>query len=748
VLTLGVSRRAGAALLEGSRAVAVRIPAPGLPGSALRTHRRLTPVDGGAPGEIDLVAYSSPAQEAMGIADRLRRAHLVDGVPWAQMAVLVRSGRRTIPTLRRALVAAGVPVAVSGDEIPLADDPAVTPLLLMLRCALAPERIHEDTVESLLTALGGADTMQLRRLRRTLRARERAVGGRLPSGHLLVEAVRDPRAAAVLPADVRRPVEQVARLLATARAAIDRGETVEQVLWDVWEPSVLRARLERQARGDGSVATAAARDLDAVIALFETAGRFVDQLPKAGARLFLEDLDAQEIPAGGLAERPAPAESVRLLTAHRSKGLEWDVVVVAGVQEGQWPDLRRRGSLLGAELLRDVGRAAPLAAPATSAQLVEERRLFYVAVTRARRRLIVTAVDSGDDGSDRPSRFVGELGRPVPERVARSPHVLSLRSLVGEVRHALAAPDSSPALRQHAAATLAALAAVGPDGRPVVAAAHPDTWWGVRDVSDPGRPLAPPGQPVRVSPSEVATFDACPLQWFLERKAGVETQPGERQSFGNVLHAIAQVAAQDPERATEEAMLAMLEEVWPALEFEAAWYAARQYDVARRAVLRIAHQQRTATRRLAGAEVAFSIEVDQALLVGKVDRLEIDDDGRGVVVDYKTSSTKVGGKKILDHPQLALYQVATERGGFPGVSAGGGAELVQLRSGDGEIAPIERQPALDDRPGLREATLELLATVTRGVLAEEFPARPGAGCDRCVLVRCCPAQPAGEQVLS
>jgi ATP-dependent exoDNAse (exonuclease V) beta subunit len=77
----------------------------------------------------------------MGIADRLRRAHLVDGVPWAQMAVLVRSGRRTIPTLRRALVAAGVPVAVSGDEIPLADDPAVTPLLLMLRCALAPERI-------------------------------------------------------------------------------------------------------------------------------------------------------------------------------------------------------------------------------------------------------------------------------------------------------------------------------------------------------------------------------------------------------------------------------------------------------------------------------------------------------------------------------------------------------------------------------------------------------------------------------
>jgi superfamily I DNA/RNA helicase/RecB family exonuclease len=747
VLTLGVSRRAGNELLAASRAVAVRLPAPGLSATKLREHRALVPA-AGVPDDAQVVVatYSSAAQEAMGVADALRRAHLQDDVPWREMAVLVRSGRRTIPTLRRALVAAGVPVAVAGDEIPLADDPAVTPLLTLLRSAIAPERVDEDRAELLLTTLGGADAIGLRRLRRALRAAERAAGGRRPSGHLLVELVHDSSDSRLLPADVRRPVERVAGLLAAARAAIARGDTVEQVLWTVWEPSVLRARLERQARGDGSAAIAANRDLDAVVALFDAAARFVDQLPRAGAELFLDDLDAQEIPAGTLSEKPAPGESVRLLTAHRAKGLEWDVVAVAGVQDGQWPDLRRRGSLLGAELLRDPSVPATLVD--VSAQLVEERRLFYVAATRARRRLIVTAVDSGDDTGDRPSRFLGELGLSVPERPERPPRVLSLRALVGELRHALTADESSPAIRDAAAATLARLAAPTSSGDPLVPAAHPDSWWGLRPLTDPGRPLIPPGDPVRVSPSAVEQFRDCPLQWFMKRQAGVQTQAGERQSFGNLLHAIAELAASDPARATPEAMVAMLDEVWPQLEFEAPWYAQRQYDVARRAVLRICDFQSRSPRKLAGAEVDFETAVGDALLVGKVDRLEVDDHGRAVVVDFKTSSSKVGGNRIREHPQLALYQVAVESGAFDAVGCSGGAELVQLRVGSGDAAIVERQQPLAEVPELRARTLELLSAVTRAVLAEAFPARPNAACSRCAVARCCPAQPQGEQVLS
>jgi superfamily I DNA/RNA helicase/RecB family exonuclease len=745
-LSLSVSRRAGSELLDASRALAQRIPAPGLPVSALRGHRAVRPAAGLPAGSVGVRTYSSAAQEAMGIADVLRRAHLIDGVDWSQMAVIVRSARRSIPAMRRALVAADVPVAVAGDEIPLADDPAVTPLLLALRCAMAPETIDEERAEALLRSLGGADVLQVRRIRRELRDLERASGGRRPSGHLLVELVRDAVDPRNLSPRVRRPAERVRALLQQTRAAIERGDAVDEVLWAVWDPSLMRARLERQSRGDGAVAVAANRDLDAVVELFETAGRFVDQLPKAGAGVFLDDLDSQEIPAGTLAERAAPGESVRLLTAHRSKGLEWDVVVVAGVQDAHWPDLRRRGSLLGADLLteNDLGLAAGVSR--VHAALVDERRLFYVAATRARRQLVVTAVDSGEATGERPSRFVHELGVAVPEHPQPPPHVLSLRALVGELRRTAVDPHTSAGLRAAAAERLARLAAPGDDGNPLVQVAHPGSWWGLRELSDPGRPLVAHGELVPVSPSAVAQFHNCPLQWFLERKAGVRTLAGERQTFGNLLHAIAKIAADDPERATSEAMVAMLDDVWPQLDFEAPWYAAHQYDAARRALLRLADYAQRNTRTLVGTEVKFQVDIGSARLTGSVDRLDLDDEGAGVVVDYKTSSSKAGAAKTAAHPQLAVYQLAVECEAFPGIERSGGAELVQLRAGEGEAAVVESQPAIAREPELRETALQLLDEVASGVLREDFPARPWSGCTICVAARVCPAQPQGEQV--
>src|SRR5207244_8492765 len=101
------------------------------------------------------------------------------------------------------------------------------------------------------------------------------------------------------------------------------------------------------------------------------------------------------------------------------------VVVVAGVQEETWPDLRMRGSLLGVDELAEAASgpgqdaSADVDAAMLAAKLLaEERRLFYVAVTRARRRLVVTAA-GGEDTDQRPSRFLTELaGADIPvERV-------------------------------------------------------------------------------------------------------------------------------------------------------------------------------------------------------------------------------------------------------------------------------------------------------------------------------------------
>ena len=124
----------------------------------------------GAPaGEVRILVADSSTQEAALVADTLRRAHLADGVPWSSMAVLVRSATRQVPLLRRALTAANVPVTVAGDELPLADEPGTRPLLMLLRCALRPSELDEQTAAELLCGpLGGTDALGLRRLRRSL----------------------------------------------------------------------------------------------------------------------------------------------------------------------------------------------------------------------------------------------------------------------------------------------------------------------------------------------------------------------------------------------------------------------------------------------------------------------------------------------------------------------------------------------------------------------------------------------------
>ena len=171
-LTLGVSRRAGAGLLAVSRSVAERLTAPGLAVERLVAHRALSPSAPAGSAEVRL--FSTVSDEATAIADVLRRAHLDDGLPWSSMAVLVRSGVRTIPVLRRSLVAAGVPVAVASDEVPVARDPAVAPLLLALRFAAWPDRLTDDDARDLmLSPLVRATPADLRRLGRFLRQQER-----------------------------------------------------------------------------------------------------------------------------------------------------------------------------------------------------------------------------------------------------------------------------------------------------------------------------------------------------------------------------------------------------------------------------------------------------------------------------------------------------------------------------------------------------------------------------------------------
>ncbi|MFB9351518.1 ATP-dependent helicase, partial [Streptomyces heliomycini] len=251
VEVLRTSRRSGAALLEATRRVTRRMPLPRLPAEKVRAHRELTADRDG--GRVEVYTYPTSGTELDNIADILRRAHLEDGVPWNDMAVLVRAGARTLPTVRRALTSAGVPVDVDGDDLPLRHEPAVAPLLTALRAVATAEAgdgedpgadaeadpcwLDTETALTLLTSpLAGMDAADLRRLGRALREEERAAGNPLPppSDELLTRALAEPERLAVHDPAYAPGAQRLGDRLRRARERLAGGGTAEEALWALW----------------------------------------------------------------------------------------------------------------------------------------------------------------------------------------------------------------------------------------------------------------------------------------------------------------------------------------------------------------------------------------------------------------------------------------------------------------------------------------------------------------------------------
>lgn len=759
VRVLTVSRRSGARLLAATRLLTTRMPLTRLPTAAVRAHRELRPVrDGGA---VSVRTYPTPGAELDGIADLLRRAHLEDGVPWNDMAVLLRAGARSIPGLRRALTSAGVPVEVDGDDLPLHQEPAVAPLLLALRaCARdEPALAVEEALTLLGSPLGGMDASDLRRLGRALRDEERAAGQAVPrpSDVLIAEALSEPERLVVHDPAYARGAQRLGTLLRTARELLTRGGTAEAALWALWDGTPWPARLERSAARGGAAGRNADRDLDAVCALFETAARAEERTGGRGALNFLEELDAQDIAADVLTRRAVRPDAVRLMTAHRSKGLEWRLVVVAGVQDGLWPDLRRRGSLLEADRIGRDGIAEPLS---SGALLAEERRLFYVAVTRARERLVVTAVKAAADDGDQPSRFLTELGAEPVDVTQRPRRPLSVAALVAELRATTVDPAASAALRDAAAQRLARLASLEDGGHLLVPAAHPDRWWGLYETTRSAVPLRDRDHPVALSGSALDQLaNTCALQWFLGREVKAEPPSTAAQGFGNVVHVLADEVASGRTAADLDVLMERLDSVWDALVFDAPWKSAQEKENARAALERFLrwHVMERGDRSSVGTEHAFDVTLNagdvEVRIRGSMDRVETDGEGRAYVVDFKTGRSKPTAAEVARHPQLAVYQLAVREGAVDSLFGDerpppGGAELVQLRLGAAKRDGGDEVPAVQaQEPLAGEWVEDLLAGAAGRVLDERFTPAAGQHCAHCAFRSSCSARPEGRHVV-
>lgn len=818
VRVLRTARRSGAELLGATRLLAQRMPMPRLPADKVRAHRDLTAVRDG--GRAEAYTYPTASAEAENIADLLRRAHLEDGVPWQDMAVLTRAAAN-LPSLRRALTSAGVPVETDAADTPLRHEPAVAPLLLALRAVaqvvgmrspgamgVAPDGVRgragttddgaaesahpadaepaepaepesvapaepaaqpdatvgrlpvETALELLASPLAGVDPADLRRLGRALRDEERAAGNKVPppSDVLLARALAEPERLVAHDPSYARGAHRLGDLLRRTRVLLADGGTAEEALWVLWNGTPWPGRLERAALRGGPAGRNADRDLDAVCALFETAARAEERVGGRGVLNFLEELDAQDIAADTLTRRHTRPDAVRLMTAHRSKGLEWSLVVVAGVQEGLWPDLRRRGSLLEADRIGRDGLAEPLT---PGALLAEERRLFYVAATRARDRLVVTAVKAAAEDGDQPSRFLTELGAEPKDVPGRPRRPLAVSALVAELRATTVDPDASPTLRDAAAHRLAELAALtDEDGQPLVPAAHPDRWWGLFEPTQGPEPLREHDRPVALSPSSLDNLvSTCSLQWFLGREVKAAAPATAAQGFGNVVHVLADEVASGRTPADLDVLMARLDSVWDALAFDAPWKSAQEKQNARVALERFLswHVMDRGGRTPAASEHGFDVTLEagayEVRIRGSMDRVETDEHGRAYVVDFKTGKSAPTRDEVAHHPQLAVYQLAVREGALDEVFDGrrpepGGAELVQLRQSAPQKEGGDALPKVQaQEPLAGEWVGELLANAAGRVLDERFTPTTGQHCTTCSFRASCSAQPEGRQVV-
>jgi superfamily I DNA/RNA helicase/RecB family exonuclease len=712
-------------------------------------------------GSVTVTLAASAHAEAALIADTLRRAHLVDGVPWSQMAVIVRSMSRAAPGLSHALVRAGVPVAPPAVRGTLAEQPAAQALLTVL--AATADGLDGERALALLTGpIGRVDPISLRQLRRTLR-RADVDGPPREFADLLVEALTGDWSLR-LPASQARPLRRVRAVLDAATRCHRRGGDPRYTLWAAWRRSGLQRRWLAACERGGPAGVQAGRDLDAVTALFDLADQYLSRTAGALLRGLIDHVGALHVPAVS-PEPVVAAEQVTVRSAHAALGHEWDLVVIAGLQEGLWPNTVPRGGVLGTQRLLDVLDGVTENASMRAPLLAEERRLLVAAMGRARKRLLVTAVDNDGSGVGRetalPSPFFFEIaqwasgsGDPKLQPVT-APRLLSAAAVVGRLRGVVCAPQGSvrEAARACAATQLARLARAGVPG------ADPAGWYGMTPVST-AEPLWSSAKHsnehiVTLTPSSLQTLTDCPLRWLVERHGGIDARD-LRSIVGSVVHALIAEPG-----ASESQLLAALEREWQQLPFESRWYSANEL-VRHRAMIQAFLEWRAQTRREL-TEVGVEVDVDGVIegqsgaglsvrLRGRVDRIERDGAGRLVIVDVKTGKTPVSKDDAQRHAQLAMYQLAVAEGlssanGWGSGSAGecpqpqgdepGGARLVYLgRTGPGGATEREQDPLTTEARSQWRNLVRQAAAATAG---PRFVARINDSCSHCPLRPNCPA---------
>jgi RecB family exonuclease len=655
------------------------------------------------------------------------------------MAVLVRSPGSLTSALRRAFAQVSIPVA--GELEALATNASIAPFLLLAEIAVKSKSLNTENVERLLLSeFGGADAISLRRIRRALLA-SRLDEDKRTGNQLLIEAVDT----GDITIEGAEPILRVNLLLTKARAVVRQsGARGEDLLWAIWDNArtsdgaKLSTAWQEVALRGGNRGAAADRDLDAMMQLFQSAQRFSERFPLSGAQAFIREVSEEIIAGDVITAQGARPDCVEILTVHAAKGRQWDCVAVAGLQEGMWPNLRQRSSLLGAERLVERERHGNLARTeldviAAGALLEDERRLLHVATTRARETLLITCVSYEDE---QPSQFFEEITDAILNKTSEElaqyslPRPITTAALVADLRSALSGSEA-----KDAASIIKAL------GNSGIHSADPQSWTGVAQLSTT-EPIIEPHTAVPVSPSSAENFTECGMKWFLEKSGGTDGD-SIAQVLGSAIHAFAALMAQE-DGITEAVLVEKLKKSWNLIDPQEGWVSKGSQEKAIAMISRFMRYHIEHKRDVVGVELKFDVTVGKARIIGTVDRLEVDSEGNLFVIDFKTSKDPISYEKVKENLQLKSYQIAVTEGGFKAHHASttsSGAALIYLGHDIQKISSREQEPI--DIQGAREQ----IEGIAQSMGAAQFVAATNKRCKECPVKSSCPIKAEGRTVI-
>ena len=680
---------------------AVRLTAGGgLPGEA----GPVVPASGG--GLVETHGFDQHTHEAEWIAAEIQRVHLRDRLPFGRIAVLVRSKRRFLPELSRALHRRGIPHDPPDGR--LTDHPIIQVVLDLARAASAPPPDRVAALRRVL--LGPLVGVRLGRLRDM----ERAVAGGEETWPDLVRRFVDDG-------------EALADLFESSSWAEERPAS--DGLWAVW------TSLPHFA--DVAVSSRRADDRAAIASFAQVLERTRQRDPSLTLARYAAEAEAGDFEATPLLEhRPGGRDRVVLTTLHQAKGREFDIVFIADARDGVLPDLRIRDSVLGLGNLSEHGGDVD---DSRAFRLQEERRLAYTAMCRARHRVVWTCTVTGvSDGHGMPSRFLPLVADMSIEEALRPPdrsdEPTTPLDAEGWLRRRLRDPTLDASVR------LAALDALISDAawRP----RDPSTFAGFRRRGhDDG--LVPPD--AVLSPSQADGYRTCPRRYAFERRLGIGDGGSVYAEFGSVIHDVLEeveltaTERGEPHGSLDEA-IAALERRWQPGPFGGGPWAAAWRKRAER-VLGHLYDHWPSHGEGVASELPVSLKLDGRRWVGRIDRIEVED-GTARIVDYKTSANPMTVKEAASSVQLGFYVLATSGDDSASSHPIGGAEFWYPARQGASVAT-----RVFDMDLLEEVEAELRA-VAEGIHGERWEPNIGSHCERCQVRSVCPAWPEGTEAFT